>query len=82
MATGNPGRAKTPGNVHGAGELVALHPDHAHQTAVVVGLESTFDTLQRNLGVGLVVSLDADVDIFAEHASPGGVPSQPVDARQ
>ena len=57
IATGMPGGAETPRDVHGAGELVRLHADQAEKRAVGA-LISAITLFERNDHVGLVVRPD------------------------
>ena len=76
----HPFGAKLPGDVEGAGELVRLHPDDADQRPPAAALQVADDPGRRDAPVGLVVSLDGEVDAGAQNLAAAGVLGETVHA--
>jgi hypothetical protein len=68
--------------VQGAGVLVGLDPHQADQPLPAAGLEAADDPRHRHHGVGLVIGLDADLHLLAEHPPLVGGAGQPEEAGQ
>jgi hypothetical protein len=76
------GRPQRPGDVEGAGELVALHADQKDETEIAVPPEAFDDLLRPDPGVDLVERIDVDVDVIAQHPPLARLVDQAVDGRQ
>src|SRR5208282_2672970 len=69
-------------NIDGTRELVGLHADHQHETAIRIARETADYRPHRNLAVGLVVRFDLDIDLGAEYMTIARVQRQTIDTRQ
>ena len=75
----HPGGAELPRELDRARELVRLHPDQADQPGIGRG-DAAGDLLYRDDGVALVIGVDVDLDIGAEHPAGGDVLGQRIKA--
>ena len=66
-------RAELPGDRHGARELIRLDADETHDAVMPLLLDSPRDACDRNLDVHLVIGVDLDLDVLAEHLPLGAI---------
>ena len=77
-----PRREKRPRQIDGAGELVRLDADQPDQRAPAGTADLPDDALRPNPAIGLVIGIDVDLDLGAQHPPPPDVFGQTIQAGQ
>ena len=67
MQTGRPAVEKRLGQIDRARKLVRLHADQADQAAAAFAADHVDDLAGADAPVGLIVSMQADIDAGAQH---------------
>ena len=70
------------GEIDGARELVRLHPDEADQGAAAFAADHADDLVGPHPPVGLVIGVEADFDVRAQHLAGARVLGEAVEAGQ
>src|SRR5215813_14273977 len=71
---------KRPRQIDGAGKLVRLNTNQADKRSAATASDHSDDPIGSDPAIGLVVSVDADSHVGAEHAPPTGVFGETVEA--
>src|SRR6516225_105194 len=66
--------------INGAGKLVRLNPNQADKRSTTGAADHSDHPIGSNAAIGLVISVDADRHVGAEHLPPTGVFGKTVEA--
>src|SRR5262249_24995924 len=73
---------KRPRQIDGAGKLVRLNPTQADKRSTTGSSDHSDDPIGSDASIGLVVSVDADSHVGANHPPPTGVFGETVEASE